>query len=124
MESLTGDGLHHWSELTDNGQRQIVLHLKGKTIVAQAFSLTLAGTAPTEATQWSIPRFELNKSTRQSGDLVVQPILAFDCGPSPDKTSLKRILAHWVLRDEEACAFRLLQRDWSLQLGIQNLLRG
>ena len=31
VESLTGDALHHWSELTENGQRQIVLHLKGKT---------------------------------------------------------------------------------------------
>ena len=49
VESLTGEALHHWSELTENGQRQIVLHLKGKTMGTQKFSLTLAGAATSEA---------------------------------------------------------------------------
>ncbi len=121
VESLTGEALHHWSELTENGQRQIVLHLKGKTIGPQKFSLTLAGTAPTEATQWSIPRFELNEATRQSGDLVVQPITGIRLRTIARQNVSEADPRSLGAQGPGALAFRLLQRDWSLQLGVEKL---
>ena len=121
VESLTGESLHHWSELTENGQRQIVLHLKGKTMGAQKFSLTLAGTAPTEATQWAIPRFELSEATRQSGELVVQPITGIRLRTVTRQNVSEADPRSLGAQGQGALAFRLLQRDWSLHLGIEKL---
>ena len=100
VESLTGEALHHWSELTEKGQRQIVLHLKGKTIGAQKFSLTLAGTAPNEATQWTIPRFETERShtsVRRVGRANPSQVSA--CEPSRARMSPKRTHDLWAHKD-------------------------
>ncbi|MFV1995130.1 MAG: hypothetical protein ACC661_06810, partial [Verrucomicrobiales bacterium] len=124
VESLSGSALHHWAELSEGGQRQIVLHLNGKTLGAQSFALSLSGPAPAEAaadTPWQIPRFELNQAVRQSGDLVIKPTTG--------------IRLHTVARQnvsevdprtlggsaQGALAYRLLQRDWELTLGIEKL---
>ena len=121
VESLTGESLHHWSELTENGQRQIVLHLRGKTIGTQKFSLTLAGAATSEATEWAIPRFELNESTRQSGELVVQPITGIRLRTVTRQNVSEADPRSLGAKGLGALAFRLLQRDWRLQLGIEKL---
>lgn len=121
VESLTGESLHHWSELTENGKRQIVLHLKGKTMGAQKFSLTLAGTAPTDATEWTIPRFELNEAARQSGELVVQPITGIRLRTVTRQNVSEADPRSLGAQGQGALAFRLLQRDWNLQLGIEKL---
>lgn len=121
VESLSGDDLHHWSELTENGKRQIVLHLKGKTLGAPKFALTLAGTAPTEEATWSIPRFELNESTRQTGDLVVQPITGIRLRTVTRQNVSEADPRSLGATGDGALAFRLLQRDWSLQVGIEKL---
>ena len=121
VESLTGEALHHWSELTEKGQRQIVLHLKGKTMGTQKFSLTLAGAAPTEATEWGIPRFELNEATRQSGELVVQPITGIRLRTMTRQNVSEADPRSLGAQGQGALAFRLLQHDWSLQLGIEKL---
>ena len=121
VESLTGESLHHWSELTENRQRLIVLHLKGKTMGPQNFSLTLSGAAPTEATEWAVPRFELNESTRQSGELVVQPITGIRLRTMNRQNVSEADPRSLGAKGQGALAFRLLQRDWSLQLGIEKL---
>ena len=121
VESLTGESLHHWSELTENGKRQIVLHLKGKTLGTQKFSLTLAGAVPTDATQWTIPRFELNEAERQSGDVVVQPITGIRLRTITRQNVSEADPRSLGATGQGALAFRLLQRDWSLQLGIEKL---
>ena len=121
VEALTGEALHHWSELRENGQRQIVLHLKGKTMGTQKFSLTLAGTAPSEATEWATPRFELNEATRQSGELVVQPITGIRLRTVTRQNVSEADPRSLGAQGQGALAFRLLQRDWSLQLGIEKL---
>jgi hypothetical protein len=121
VESLTGDALHHWSELTENGQRQIVLHLNGKTIGSQKFALTLTGAAPTDATQWFIPRFELNEATRHTGELVVQPITGIRLRTITRQNVSEADPRAMGAQGQGALAFRLLQSDWSLQLGIEKL---
>ncbi|MCC6509897.1 MAG: hypothetical protein IT423_12370, partial [Pirellulaceae bacterium] len=121
VESLTGDALHHWSELTENNQRQIVLHLKGKTLGTQKFALSLAGTTPSDATEWAIPRFELNESTRQTGELVVQPTTGIRLRTVTRQNISEADPRTLGATGQGALAFRLLQRDWSLQLGIEKL---
>ncbi|MDX1925544.1 MAG: hypothetical protein SFV81_03440 [Pirellulaceae bacterium] len=121
VESLTGEALHHWSELSENGKRQIVLHLKGKTLGVQKFSLTLAGAVTSEVTEWPVPRFELNESMRQSGDLVVQPITGIRLRTVTRQNVSEADPRSLGAQGQGALAFRLLQRDWSLQLGIEKL---
>ena len=130
VESLSGDALHHWSELIDGDTRQIVLHLNGKTIGTQSFSLTLTGTTPSQVEQWRIPRFELNESNRQIGELVVRPTTGIRLRTmtrqnvseiDPRTMDTKDKLAMNESRATGALAFRLLQRDWELLLGIEKL---
>jgi hypothetical protein len=121
VESLTGESLHHWAEQTENDQRQIILHLRGKTIGVQKFSLTLAGTAPIESDEWQIPRFELNESARQSGDLVIQPMTGIRLRPLTRQNVSEADPRALGAKGQGALAFRLLQRNWSLRLGIEKL---
>lgn len=121
VESLTGAALHHWAELSGDGKRQIVLHLNGKTIGAQSFALSLSGTAPTDVAEWAIPRFELNEAARQSGELVVRPTTGIRL-----RTVTRQNISETDPRSlggnaQGALAFRLLQRDWNLVLGIEKL---
>ncbi len=121
VESLTGAALHHWAELSEGGRRRIILHLNGKTIGTQSFSLTLSGTAPTDVGQWEIPRFELNEAARQTGELVVRPTTGIRL-----RTVSRQNLSETDPRAmggsaQGALAFRLLQRDWNLVLDIEKL---
>ncbi len=121
VESLTGESLHHWSELSEQGKRQIVLHLKGKTIGPQKFTLTLAGTAPTDASEWTLPRFALNEAPRQSGEMVVQPITGIRLRTLSRQNVSEADPRAMGGQGQGALAFRLLQSDWSLQIGIEKL---
>jgi hypothetical protein len=121
VESLSGAALHHWSELNEDGQRQVVMHLAGKTIGTQSFALSLAGIAPADARDWEIPRFEISEATRQSGDLVVRPTTGIRL-----RTVTRQNVSEIDPRSmggeaQGALAFRLLQRDWNLVLGVEKL---
>jgi hypothetical protein len=121
VESLTGAALHHWAELRDGPQRQIILHLNGKTIGTQNFSLTLSGTAPTQVGDWEIPRFELREATRQTGELVVRPTTGIRLRTVSRQNVSETDPRTLGGQAKGALAFRLLQRDWDLVLGIEQL---
>ena len=121
VESLTGAALHHWAEVTEDDQRQIVLHLNGKTIGAQSFSLALSGAAPTEIGDWEIPRFELNEATRQTGELVVKPTTGIRLRTVTRQNISETDPRAMGGKSQGALAFRLLQKDWNLVLGIEKL---
>jgi hypothetical protein len=121
VESLTGDSLHHWAELSDGDQRQIILHLNGKTIGVQSFSLVLSGTVPEEVGDWEIPRFELNEATRQIGELVVRPTTGIRLRTVSRQNISETDPRSMGANTQGALAFRLLQRDWKLTLGIEKL---
>ncbi len=121
VESLTGSALHHWAELTEGDQRNIILHLNGKTIGSQSFSLTLAGAAPSELGDWEIPRFDLQEATRQAGELVVRPTTGIRLR-TVSRQNVSEIDPRAMGGEAQgALAFRLLQRDWNLVLGIEQL---
>ena len=121
VESLSGPALHHWAEKSEEGKRTIVLHLNGRTIGTHAFSVALSGTAPTDVAQWQIPRFELNEAARQTGEMVVRPTTGLRL-----RTVTRQNVSETDPRalggdGQGALAFRLLQRDWTLALGIEKL---
>ncbi|MEM7312907.1 MAG: hypothetical protein AAF497_07120, partial [Planctomycetota bacterium] len=121
VESLTGAALHHWSELSEDGQRQIIMHLNGKTIGQQVFSLTLAGNAPTDVESWNMPNVQLNEATRQTGELVVRPTTGIRLRTVSRQNVSETDPRSLGGKAQGALAFRLLQRDWALELGIEKL---
>ena len=121
VESLSGAALHHWAELSENGQRQIILHLNGKTIGPQSFALTLTGNTPTNVIEWEIPRFELNEGVRQTGELVVRPTTGIRLRTLSRQNVSETDPRTIGGKSPGALAFRLLQRDWKLVLGIEKL---
>jgi len=122
VESLTGDALHHWAELTEGEQRRIVLHLNGKTLGSQGFALTLTGPAPAdEGGSWELPRFEFSEATRQTGELVVRPTTGIRLSTVSRQNVSEMDPRALGGEAKGALAFRLLQRDWSLVLGVERL---
>lgn len=121
VDSISGDALHHWAELTEDDERRITLHLNGKTIGQQPFTVTLSGPAPEVAAGWEVPRFALAEASRQTGQLVVRPDKGIRLNTS-DRQNVSEIDPREMGgQGEGALAFRLLQQDWSLTLGIEKL---
>lgn len=121
VESLTGESLSHWSEIREEEERLVVLHLNGKTIGSQAFSLVLAGAVPQDATEWEVPRFSLREASRHTGDLVVNPVTGIRIR-SLSRQNVSELDPRAVGGEGNgSLAFRLLQNDWSLSLGIEQL---
>jgi len=121
VESLTGAALHHWSELSEGDERQIILHLNGKTIGTQGFSLTLTGVAPTDAGDWTIPHFELTEAARQAGELVIKPTTGIRLRTVSRQNVSETDPRALGGQAQGSLAFRLLQRDWNLVLSIEKL---
>ncbi|MDA7877937.1 hypothetical protein N9B39_00150 [bacterium] len=121
VESLSGPSLHHWAELSEDGQRQIILHLNGKTIGPQSFALTLTGNTPTNVAEWEIPHFELNEGVRQTGEIVVRPTTGIRLRTLSRQNVSETDPRAIGGKSPGALAFRLLQRDWKLVLGIEKL---
>lgn len=121
VESLSGDALHHWSEIDEAGVRRVVLHLNGQTIGAQKFALTLGGATPTDVTDWAVPRFVVNEAARQTGELVVRPITGIRLRTISRQNVSEADPRSMGATEQGALAFRLLQQDWSLQVGIEKL---
>ncbi len=125
VESLSGASLHHWSELEqvseNDPQRKIIMHLSGKTIGTQAFSLVLVGSRPDAGADWTIPRLSINEAARQTGDLIIQPTtglrLQIASRANVSETDPRTLGGS----AQGALAFRLLQSDWSLSLTIEQL---
>jgi hypothetical protein len=121
VESLTGESLSHWSEIREEGERQVVLHLNGKTIGSQAFSLVLAGAIPQDVTEWEVPRLEMREASRHVGDLVVNPVKGIRIR-SLSRQNVSELDPRMLGGDGEgSLAFRILQSDWNLSLGIEQL---
>ncbi|GAB5406561.1 MAG: hypothetical protein Aurels2KO_47920 [Aureliella sp.] len=128
VESLSGAALDHWSEITEDvtgeqtdSPRRVVMHFSGKTLGTQPFSLVLVGTRPNTDADWNIPRFSINESTRQTGDLVIQPATGFRVQAASRSNVSETDPRSLGATGRGALAFRLLQSDWSLNLNIEQL---
>lgn len=121
VESLSGPSLHHWSEITEDDTRKVVMHLNGKTLGTQSFALSLTAATPDVESEWELPRVLLEEAVRQTGELIVQPATGIRL-----KTISKQNISEVDPRalgsaTNGAVAYRLLQDDWRLSLGIEKL---
>ena len=121
VESLSGPALSHWTETNEGGRRVATLHLNGRTIGDQRFALTLAGAAPPAQAGWPVPRVTLREATRQTGELQVVPEKGLRL-QAMERTHVSQLDPRTTGNVRPgALAFRLLQEDWTLAVGIDAL---
>lgn len=130
VESASGDALSHWTEAETDGVRLMTLHLNGRTMGRQQFHLSFTGAATGAQKNWQVPRLQLREATRESGILTVVPEQGMRIGVvdrnnvSPmdprDLSNAPQQHARAALK-LGALAFRLLQKDWRLDLSIDEL---
>src|SRR5690606_31340427 len=121
VESLSGPALSHWTEAREGGRRVVTLHLSGRTIGAQVFALTLAGPAPAAQAEWTVPRVVLREATRHRGWVQLVPTQGLRL-QAMTRTHVSQLDPRTVGNTRPgALAFRLLQDDWVLGVGIEAL---
>ncbi len=121
VEALSGPALSHWTETKENGRRVITMHLSGRTIGDQAFALTLVGPAPAAQVGWSVPKVLLREATRQTGELQLVPEKGLRLR-AMERTNVSQLDPRTVGNTRPgALAFRLLQEDWALKVGIESI---
>jgi hypothetical protein len=121
VESITGPALNNWVESREGSRRVITLHLTGRTIGEQNFHLAFIAPAPPVGGRWEVPRLSLLGAARQTGQIFIVP----DKGIRLRAMERKNV-SYLDPSDETdaqpgTIAFRLLQEDWSLGLGIEAL---
>jgi hypothetical protein len=154
VESVGGPSLSHWTEVAGadvaggadgaggaagKGGRVVVLHLRGRTLGRQLFSLSFSGPGIARQKSWEAPRVVIREASRQTGELVIVPeegvrlhvaarenATQFDPArpESPgggEFVSGGAEAAAATRAPRGALAFRLLQRDWRLGFGIESL---
>jgi len=121
VEAISGPALSQWTEATEDGQRIIALQLNGRTLGDQTFALTLVGAAPAAQESWPVPRLLLREATRQTGELFLVPEKGIRLRAAK-RENVSQIDSRTAGQPADgALAFRLLQENWSLRLGIEAL---
>ncbi|MFT5881655.1 MAG: hypothetical protein ACI9FG_000140 [Crocinitomicaceae bacterium] len=124
VESISGSALRDWTEIETDGKRYAQLQLTGRTLGKQQFHLNFTGTSPVmhgSVADWKVPHVELVSAMRQTGELLVVP----------EQGIRVRVVNRQHVTQQDArqsgthrkgdLAFRLLQSDWNLHLGIEKL---
>ena len=121
VESLSGNSLSHWTDITADDGRKVVMHLNGKTLGAHTFTLSLTATTPDAEEDWELPCFQLEEAVRQTGQLVVQPATGIRL-TTLARQNISEVDPRMVGSSSAgAVAYRLLQSEWSVVLGIEKL---
>lgn len=124
VEALSGPALSHWTEAVEDARRIVTLHLKGRTSGEQSFALSLAGPAPaaiSAAAGWPVPRVTVREATRQTGELQLVPEKGLRLRAlTRDNVSPLDSRSAGSARPG-TLAFRVLQTDWALTVGIEAL---
>lgn len=121
IEAISGSALSQWTEATEDGKRIITLQLNGRTMGDQTFSLTLVGAAPAAQESWPVPHLSLREAPRQTGELFLVPEKGIRLRATK-REGVSQVDARSGGESKPGTlAFRLLQENWSLNLGIEAL---
>ncbi len=121
VEAISGGTLSQWIEATEDGKRIITLQLNGRTIGDQTFALTLVGASPAAQDAWTVPRLLLREANRQTGELLLVPEKGIRLR-AVKRESVSQVDSRAAGESRPGTlAFRLLQENWNLQLGIEAL---
>ena len=134
VESLSGESMSHWDENGEGAARTVTVHLKGQTLGTQNFALVLAKAGllseqdekvqeDSVETGWSVPQVMIAEAARQTGQLVVRAEQGLRLRTLSRKnvSEIDPRTAGASSKSGAALAFRLLQKEWELSLGIERL---
>ncbi len=121
VEAISGSHLDHWSEVTENNTRLVVLHLNGRSMGELTFAITLSGASPGAQANWVVPRFTLENVARATGQLVISPDLGIRAQAVSRRNVSQLDTRRLARKQPGTLAFQLLQDDWELQLRIEQL---
>jgi len=121
VESVGGGSLSHWTEAQEGGRRIVTMHLGGRTLGDEKFSIALAGAAPRAQEAWPVPHLQIREATRQTGEALVVPGKGLRLR-AVEREKVTQLDPRQVGGLQPGTlAFRLLQEDWSVKLGIEAL---
>jgi hypothetical protein len=121
VESLSGASLSHWTEVNEKGQRIVVMHLRGRTLGRQQFSLSLTGQGLGRKASWTAPKIAIREAFRQNGDLTIVPEEGLRLHVTKRDNVTQIDPGRGAGTPKGALAFRILQREWQLAFDIENL---
>lgn len=121
VNSISGEGLQHWSDSVEEGFRTITLHLVEKTLGRREFNVSLNAPPPPADQPWQLPNFSVIEANRQSGELIIQPATGIRLSSGERQNVSELDPRQLGAREKGALAFRLLQKDWAITLDIDNL---
>ncbi|MGB0578858.1 MAG: hypothetical protein ACPGVU_04060 [Limisphaerales bacterium] len=121
VDSITGSALSHWTGLKSDTNRIVTLHLKGKTLGAQQFNLSLVGPGPTTTNAWSTPRIAIREANKESGQLVVVPEQGMRLHVA-DRNGLTQLDPKKSgITQRGVLVFNLLHANWQLDFNIEKV---
>ncbi len=121
VEAISGPALSQWTEAVEGAQRIVTLQLNGRTLGEQAFQVQLAGAAPGAQAAWDFPRLLVREATRQTAEAVVVPGKGIRLR-AVERERVTPLDPRTVGGMQPGTlAFRLLQDDWVLRLGVERL---
>jgi hypothetical protein len=121
LEALSGPALSQWTEAEEGARRVVTMHLSGRTIGETTFAATLAGPAPRPQDAWAVPGLAIREAGRQTGEALLVPGkgLRLRAAERARVTQIDPASAGGL--QPGTLAFRLLEGDWELHVGIEAL---
>jgi hypothetical protein len=120
VESVSGAAMRDWV-LRDG---ELVLQLNGKTQGTQKVHLTFTADSPVaegDNGEWVVPQVTLVGALRQTGELLVVPEQGIQVRAIDRKHVTQQDARQSGSHRKGDLAFKLLQADWQLKLGVEKL---
>ncbi len=122
VEAVSGQHLSHWSESPDaQGRRMLQLHLRGKTMGATNFNLSLSGPGLTERTSYAPPILQLAETDRQSGSLMLIPELGYRLQATERDAAIQMDPAQAGVQRKSVLLYRILNQDARLAFEVERV---
>jgi hypothetical protein len=121
VEAISGAALSHWTELKGDAGRIITLHLRGKTVGQQQFTVSLAGPGVKATNAWTVPQLILREASKQRGTLLVVPEQGMRLQVATRDGVTQLDPQKSGIRQKGVLAFRVLQTPWNLALDIEQV---
>ena len=121
VDSITGNSLSHWTGLKSDTNRIVTLHLKGKTLGAQQFNLSLVGPGPTTTNAWATPRISIREANKENGQLVVVPEQGMRLHVAERNGLTQLDPKKNGITQRGVLVFNLLHADWKLGFNIEKV---
>ena len=119
IDTLDAPGISHWDERPGDGNRRVTVHMKQKTIGTVKLTIALSQPITRVAPSIDVPHIEVVGSVKHTGQLVVQAERGLRLAATKRGGVSELNPADLGLRGGSALAYRLLQPDWSLTLGVE-----